>query len=61
MGANFVGFRVLSDRIRVRNDNLRRSRRRLQQLKSGYLNGEIDSQQLHQSAILIMTFSLPQL
>jgi hypothetical protein len=49
MGANFVGFRVLSDRIRVRNDNLRRSRRRLQQLKSGYLNGEIDSQQLDQS------------
>lgn len=49
MGANFVGFRVLSDRIRVRNDNLRRSRHRLHTLKSAYLNSEIDIQQFHQS------------
>ncbi len=32
-GANFVGFRVLPDRIRVRNDNLRRARHRLKQLQ----------------------------
>jgi retron-type reverse transcriptase len=35
-GANFVGFRVLPDRIRVRNDNLRRSRHRLRQLQQAY-------------------------
>jgi RNA-directed DNA polymerase len=28
-GANFVGFRVLPDRIRIRTENLRRARRRL--------------------------------
>lgn len=40
-GANFVGFRVLPDRVRVRNDNLRRARRRLKQLKAGYADGEV--------------------
>jgi RNA-directed DNA polymerase len=40
-GANFVGFRVLPDRIRVRNDNLRRARRRLKQLQADYAAGEI--------------------
>ena len=48
-GANFVGFRVLPDCIRVRNDNLRRSRRRLRQLQAAYANSEIDLQQLNQS------------
>ncbi len=38
-GANFVGFRVLPDRVRVRNDNLRRARRRLKQLQAGYADG----------------------
>jgi RNA-directed DNA polymerase len=33
-GANFVGYRVLPDRIRVRNDNLRRGRERLQHLQT---------------------------
>jgi retron-type reverse transcriptase len=40
-GANFVGFRVLPDRIRVRNDNLRRSRKRLKQLQQEYEAGTI--------------------
>lgn len=35
-GANFVGFRVLPDRIRVRNDNLRRARKRIRDLQEGY-------------------------
>lgn len=49
IGANFVGFRILPDRIRVRNDNLRRSRLRLRRLKAAYYNGEIDLQQFNQS------------
>lgn len=49
MGANFVGFQVLPDRIRVRNDNLRRSRLRLRQLQTAYTNGQIDLKQLNQS------------
>lgn len=40
-GANFVGFRVLPDRIRVRNDNLQRARRRLKHLQTEYAAGEI--------------------
>ena len=40
-GANFVGFRVLPDRIRVRADNLRRARLRCKQLKAAYSQGEI--------------------
>jgi retron-type reverse transcriptase len=49
IGANFVGFRVLPDRIRVRSDNLRRARHRLRHLKAAYKNGEIDVQKLNQS------------
>lgn len=41
-GASFLGFRVLSDRIRVRNENLRRARRRLRRLKMDYEAGNID-------------------
>jgi len=40
-GANFVGFRVLSDRIRVRTDNLQRSRHRLRQLQHDYRLGRV--------------------
>jgi retron-type reverse transcriptase len=47
-GANFVGFRVLPDRIRVRNDNLRRSRHRLRQLKYDYHYGQISLEKLIQ-------------
>ena len=39
-GANFVGFRVLPDRIRVRNDNLRRARLRCRQLQQDYTDGQ---------------------
>lgn len=41
LGATFVGFRVLGDRIRVRNDNLRRVRRRFRQLQQDYANDRI--------------------
>lgn len=40
-GANFVGFRVLSDRIRVRSDNLRRARERLKHLQANYACVEV--------------------
>ena len=48
-GANFLGFRVMSDRIRVRNDNLRRSRQRLRQLQYDYRYGQISLEKLVQS------------
>jgi retron-type reverse transcriptase len=48
-GASFVGFRVLPDRIRVRSDNLRRSRHRLRRLQMAYRIGNIDLTQLTQS------------
>lgn len=41
-GANFLGFRVLPDRIRVRTENLRRARRRCRALQAAYTNGQID-------------------
>jgi retron-type reverse transcriptase len=40
-GVNFVGFRILPDRIRVRNDNLRRARQRLRELQQGYSTGQV--------------------
>jgi RNA-directed DNA polymerase len=40
-GANFVGFRILPDRIRVRNDNLCRARQRFKQLDRAYRQGLI--------------------
>lgn len=45
-GANFVGFRVFPDRIRVRNDNLRRSRKRLKKLQYDYYYGQITLEDL---------------
>lgn len=56
-GANFLGFRVLpmgntlprDVRIRVRRDNLRRGRRRLQQLQADYASGKMSFQELDQS------------
>jgi retron-type reverse transcriptase len=41
-GANFLGFRILSDRIRVRTENLRRARRRLRQMQEDYAQGKIE-------------------
>ncbi|MBD2770825.1 RNA-directed DNA polymerase [Iningainema tapete] len=40
-GADFLGFRVLPDRIRVRTENLRRARRRLRRLQKDYAQGKI--------------------
>lgn len=47
-GANFVGFRILPDRIRVRSDNLRRSRKRMKALQRLYAAGEIELDELMQ-------------
>ena len=47
-GANFVGFRVLPERVRVRNDNLRRARRRLKQLQADYARGSVSVKDLIQ-------------
>ncbi len=49
IGANFVGFRVLSDRIRIRNDNLRRGRLRLRTLNAELAAGRIDAQHVQNS------------
>lgn len=42
--ANFLGFRILPDRIRVRTENLRRGRKRLRQLQKDYAQGKINYQ-----------------
>jgi RNA-directed DNA polymerase len=47
-GANFVGFRILPDRIRVRNDNLQRARRRMRQLQRDYARGRVGLKDLIQ-------------
>ena len=47
-GANFLGFRVLPNQVRVRNDNLRRSRERLRRLQYDYRYGEISLNDLIQ-------------
>lgn len=47
-GANFVGFRVLPDRIRVRSDNLQRSRHRCRQLQRDFAAGELSLKELVQ-------------
>jgi retron-type reverse transcriptase len=47
-GANFVGFRVLPDRIRVRNDNLRRARKRHKILQQGYRDGTFSLKEIVQ-------------
>lgn len=48
-GANFLGFRILPDRIRVRTENLRRARRRLKRLQTDYGDGKINWSQVSQS------------
>ncbi|OLP18404.1 RNA-dependent DNA polymerase [Leptolyngbya sp. 'hensonii'] len=48
-GANFLGFRILPDRIRVRIENLRRGRRRLRRLQAAYTIGQISLKELMQS------------
>lgn len=48
-GVNFLGFRIFQDRIRVRNDNLRRGRQRLRSLQDAYHHGEVSLKELVQS------------
>ena len=48
-GANFLGFRVLPDRIRVRTENLRRARRRLRKMQRDYGDGLITIDKVSQS------------
>jgi hypothetical protein len=48
-GASFVGFRILPDRIRVRQGNLRRARRRLRQLREDWIVGKIRGFELNRS------------
>ncbi|NJR19746.1 MAG: RNA-directed DNA polymerase [Calothrix sp. CSU_2_0] len=48
-GANFVGFRVLPNFIRVRTENLRRAKRRLKKMQRDYICGKISSEKVSQS------------
>ncbi|MBD2563198.1 MULTISPECIES: RNA-directed DNA polymerase [Nostoc] len=48
-GANFVGFRILPDRIRVRSDNLRLARKRLRKMLWEYDQGKIEYEKISQS------------
>lgn len=46
IGANFVGFRVFPEKIRVRNDNLRRGRLRLKTMQKEYKRGSLTLEKL---------------
>lgn len=48
-GANFLGFRVLPDRIRVRAANLRRTRRALERMQADYRAGRTSLEKLGQA------------
>ena len=48
-GANFLGFRIFPDRLRVRPENLQRARRRLRRLQAAYAVGGIGPQEVKQS------------
>jgi retron-type reverse transcriptase len=48
-GANFLGFRVFPDRIRVRSENLRRARRRLRRMQTAYAAGQLGQGDISQS------------
>ncbi|MEM6402362.1 MAG: RNA-directed DNA polymerase [Cyanobacteria bacterium P01_D01_bin.116] len=49
IGASFLGFRIFPNRIRVRNNNLHRGRRRLRKLQSDYNCGILSRKKLNQS------------
>ena len=49
IGATFLGFRVFSDKIRVRNSNLHQARRRLKRLQTDYAQGRIELKKVNQS------------
>ncbi len=48
-GANFLGFRVFPHCIRVRNENLKRARRRLRNLQADLAQGKITIREVSQS------------
>ena len=48
-GANFLGFRIFLDRMRVRTENLRRARRRLRCMQRAYAQRVIGRQEVTQS------------
>jgi retron-type reverse transcriptase len=48
-GANFLGFRILPQQIRVRTENLRRARRRLRTMQTAYANSHLSLKQISQS------------
>jgi retron-type reverse transcriptase len=48
-GANFLGFRVLPNCIRVRTENLRRARRRVRTMQSDYISGKINLEKVSRS------------
>lgn len=48
-GANFLGFCVFPDKIRVRTENLRRAKRRLKRFKAEYDEGKIELEQITHS------------
>ena len=48
-GVNWLGFRILPDRIRVRQENLKRARRRLRQMQADYREGLIERGKISQS------------
>ena len=48
-GGSFLGFRVFPNHIRVRQQNLRRGRKRLRRLQTQYAQGKIDWQKVARS------------
>ena len=48
-GANFVGFCILPDCLRVRTENLRRARRRLRKMQGDCVHGRINLEKVSQS------------
>lgn len=48
-GGNFLGFRVMQDWRRIRNENLRRGRRRLRRMEVEYLEGKKSYERVSQS------------
>ncbi len=48
-GANFLGFRIFPERIRVRQGNLRRARRRLRRLREDWIAGKIGLSEISRS------------
>ena len=46
IGANFLGFRILPDRIRVRSENLRRANKRLLKMQRAYQQQSMDLSQI---------------